>query len=171
MDIVVRDEGLEKVTLNALAGPLSGSVVVEGAAPGSQTAPMRVELFSAGYYKVSPGIAVKPDGTFAIPTVAAGSYIVNVTGLPRDYYVKSARLGSRDVLNQTLDWAGLDNGSLEISISPKAPVFEGAVTDADGKPVSGTVTLVPEPPRPGQARLSPSSGEEKAVACQSKSRE
>ena len=92
MDIVVRDEDLEKVVLNASAGPLSGSVVVEGAAPGSQIAPMRVELFSTGYYKVSPGIAVKPDGTFAIPTVAAGSYIVNVTGLPRDYYVKSARL-------------------------------------------------------------------------------
>ncbi len=156
-DIVVQGEDLEKIQLNAAAVPLSGSVSLEGAPPGSETAvpPARIELVSTGYYKVTSTAQVKPDGTFSIPSVAAGTYILNVTGLPSGCYMKSARFGPRDLLDQPLDWGGQDNAPIEIAISQKAPVLDGSLADPNGKPVSGTVTLVPEPQRPGFGWLYP----------------
>jgi protocatechuate 3,4-dioxygenase beta subunit len=155
-DIVVGEEDLDKVQIAASLTPFSGSVVVAGASPETQAAalPKRIELTSAGYYKLSVAAAVNPDGTFTIRSVPRGSYFLNVTGLARDTYIKSARFNTRDILTEPLDWGG-DNGSIEIAISQKAPVLEGSVVDADGNPVPGSVTLVPDPPRPGHSLLYP----------------
>lgn len=155
-DIVVGDKDVEKVQITAASTPLNGSVIVEDAPGGPETPgmPKRVELISTGYYKISSATAVKPDGSFTLPSLPVGTYFVDVTGLAQDSYVKNARFKSRDVLTEPLDWGG-DNGQLEITISRKAPVFDGSVVDADGKPVPGTVTLVPDPQRPGHSLLYP----------------
>jgi protocatechuate 3,4-dioxygenase beta subunit len=158
-DIVVGDEDLEKVQITASATPLNGSVTVEDSSAGPEATatlamPKRIELTSTGYYKISSATAVNPDGGFSIPSLPPGTYFVNVTGLARDSYVKSARFRARDVLTEPLDW-GADNGQIEITISRKAPVFDGSVVDAGGNPVPGTVTLVPDPEQPGHSLLYP----------------
>jgi beta-lactamase regulating signal transducer with metallopeptidase domain/protocatechuate 3,4-dioxygenase beta subunit len=186
-DIVVGDEDLDKVQINAVSMPLTGIVTVEGAdaaqpPPTSEPAaastansltvvngvlvtapqaggaapgmPARIELTSAGYYKVSSTAQVRPDGTFMFNSVPPGAYVLNLPGMPRDAYVKSARQDSRDVLRENLDWGG-NNGPLEIVVSRKAPVLDGSVTDADGNALPGTVTLVADPERPGHPLLYP----------------
>jgi beta-lactamase regulating signal transducer with metallopeptidase domain/protocatechuate 3,4-dioxygenase beta subunit len=155
-DIVVGDKDLEKVQIAAAATPFSGSVTVEDSpgGPPTQAMPKRIELTSTGYYKISSAAAIRADGGFTLPSLPLGTYFVDVKGLAQDSYVKSARFKSRDVLTEPLDWGG-DNGQLEIAISPKAPVFDGSVVDADGKPAPGTVTLVPDPQRPGHSLLYP----------------
>ena len=42
--------------------------------------PGRVELTSAGYYKVSFTAPVNPDGSFSFSSVPPGSYFVNLPG-------------------------------------------------------------------------------------------
>jgi hypothetical protein len=156
-DIVVGEEDLNNVQINAMVTPMSGSVIVEGATPESQGSllPKRVELMSAGYYKLTLGSTVNPDGTFTLRTVPQGSYFVNLGGLARDSYVKSIRFNGRDVLTDAFEWGGSSSGSLEVTISQKAPVLEGALVDADGNPTAGTVTLVADPQRPGHPLLYP----------------
>ena len=165
-DLVVGDEDVNGVQISAMAAPLSGSVVVENVAPDSQAQgvaldshaaamPKRIELTSAGYYKVNLTAPINPDGTFTIRTVAQGSYFVNVTGLAPGTYVRSARFNGHDILAETLDWGGPVNGGIEMTISQKAPALAGSVVDADGNPVAATVTLVADPQRPGHLLLYP----------------
>jgi beta-lactamase regulating signal transducer with metallopeptidase domain/protocatechuate 3,4-dioxygenase beta subunit len=132
----------------------SGMATAQAASQAVPPLTGRIELTSTGRYKVSSNAAVRPDGSFSFTSVAPGAYFLNITGLPRDYYVKTARQGSRDVLNENLDWGG-DNGPMEIVVSREAPVMEGSVVDADGNPVPGTVTLVADPQRPGHTMLYP----------------
>jgi hypothetical protein len=99
---------------------------------------------------------VKPDGSFAIPYLPAGLYAAEVSGQPPGSYVKSAKLNSKESRESGVDWSGrAGNGALEVLISRKAAVLDGAVKDEDDNPVSGTVTLVPVPPRPGHPSLYP----------------
>jgi len=155
-DIVVGDRDLEGVQLQAAATPLSGAITVEGLAAGAQNPPMpaRIELTSTGYYKLTVATPVNPDGSFTISPAPPGTYFLNVVGVPRDSYIKSARLNGRDALTRPLDWGG-SNAALEIIMSRKTPVLEGSVTDADGNPITGTVTLVADPARPGHPLLYP----------------
>jgi beta-lactamase regulating signal transducer with metallopeptidase domain len=154
--IVVPQEDLENVVINASAAALSGTVTTEGVEPGSAVPmpPMRLQLTSAASYSViTMAMPVKSDGSFTLPYVAPGKYTIELMGLPPGSYIKTARLAAKDALNEPLDWGGRDNGTLEIVISPKAATVEGTLQDGDGKPVPGTVTLIPDPPRPGFARL------------------
>jgi protocatechuate 3,4-dioxygenase beta subunit len=155
--IAVRAEGEEGVVLNVAAAPLSGSVRMEDdpAAP-QPLPPMQVRLRALGQVAViAPTAAVKPDGSFAIPLLAAGTYSAEVSGLPPGSYVKSVKLNGKESREQGMDWAGPGSGPLEVLISRKAAVLGGAVKDEDGNPVSGTVTLVPVPPRPGHPSMYP----------------
>jgi len=160
--IAVRAEGEEGVVLNVAAAPLSGSVRMEDdpAAPQGSALqplpPMQVRLRALGQVAViTSTAAVKPDGSFAIPLLAAGLYAAEVSGLPTGSYVKSVKLNGKESREQGVDWAGPGSGPLEVLISRRAAVLDGTVKDADGNPVSGTVTLVPVPPRPGHPSLYP----------------
>jgi hypothetical protein len=162
--IVVDHEDLAGIVIDAAATQLRGFVRLEG---GDQPAPAAgapspgrgtVVLTSAeGPTPIRSAAMVKPDGSFAIPVLAPGRYVADVTGLPAGSYLKSIRVGGVDVLNSALDWNGGDNRTLEAVISAKAAVLQGVAQDEDGKPAPGsTVTLVPVPPSFGHSRLYPS---------------
>jgi protocatechuate 3,4-dioxygenase beta subunit len=97
----------------------------------------------------------KPDGSFKLENVPRDRYRVNVLGLPRDYYLKAARVGGRDVLEVGLDLTGgaLPN-PLEITISAAAGRIDGAVLTEEQEPFGGaSVVLVPEEGRRDQRRF------------------
>ena len=72
------------------------------------------------------------------PALLVGARVVRMNGEPTSGY----------------GWSfGAD---IQKDVSPKAASLDGTVVDEDGNPVSGTVTLVPEPARPGHGRLYPS---------------
>jgi hypothetical protein len=94
-----------------------------------------------------PGI--NSDGTFTLPHVAAARYQVQLTGLPADTFLISAREGTRDVLDTGFTVTGSQN-LLELTVGGPGSVGSvlGTVVNALGRPVSpGTVVLVPAPER------------------------
>jgi len=169
--IDIGDEDLEGVLINAMAGPLHGTVKFES---DQQTAPAagttqsaaqqptipskslgRIQLTATGLFQVLQLAGpVSSDGSFTIPLVAPGKYVADVLGLPQGSYLKSARFNSMDALGQGFEWGSDQKGTLEVLISAKAATISGTVQGDDGKPAPGsTVTLVPDPPRLPVERL------------------
>ena len=86
-----------------------------------------------------------PDGTVRIGNVMPGEFRLRVEGLPAGTYVKSARLGSVDVLDQPLQFFGSTPDTLEIALSPRAGRVDGVVLNDQGRPSAGAqAVLVPE---------------------------
>jgi len=84
------------------------------------------------------------DGTFRIDNLWPGEYKVSIVGLPRDFYVKEARLGDTDLLNASLRISGPQSGTLDVVLSPRVGVVEGVAIDAAGQPTPGAqVVLIP----------------------------
>lgn len=106
---------------------------------------------------MAPGVtaSVEADGTFVLRNVLAGDYDLSLSGLPTNSYLKSARLGSDEVLDAGFSPpSGLPLGSLELTISPSGGRIKGVVQAEQGKPFDGAlVALIPEPTRRRQDRL------------------
>jgi hypothetical protein len=103
----------------------------------------------SGFMMMPARAEVKDDLTFVIQKVMAGEYLVNLMGLPKDFYIKSVRLGEQEVLESgfTVESGG-GPGALEVVLSASAGQVGGVVLDEDEKPLAGaTVVLLPEPER------------------------
>ncbi|HSY93615.1 MAG TPA: carboxypeptidase-like regulatory domain-containing protein [Candidatus Binatus sp.] len=97
--------------------------------------------------------SVKPDGTFELANVPAGSYRVSAwagTGSTRDSFVQSIVIGGKDVTNSGLNISG-GNYALDIVMSSEGATMEGSVVEAkDGRdqPVAGgAVIAIPDAAR------------------------
>jgi uncharacterized protein (DUF2141 family) len=93
---------------------------------------------------------IKPDGTFEMKDVAAGTYEL-VIGAQRsgleDWYTKSVFVGTRDELNRGITVSGAPL-QLDVVISAKGGTAEGTVKDHDDHPASSaTVVVVPDAAR------------------------
>jgi hypothetical protein len=89
---------------------------------------------------------VARDGTFDLNGVQAGSYLLSVSGLPDDAYVKSARVGKTDALESLVEARYGASDPLEIVLSPNGGRLSGATVDGNGQRVAGAdVVLVPDP--------------------------
>ena len=88
---------------------------------------------------------IKADGRFT-ETLEPRQWSLAVTGVPRNAFIKSARLGETDVLESGLNLtAGPPAGELEIVLSAAGAQVEGTVLDKSERPARGaTVVLAPE---------------------------
>ena len=94
-----------------------------------------------------PGIhtPIQPDGTFTYPSLIPDVYRVTIGGLPPDAFVKQARHGNVDVLNNSMKISGSDSDPINVLISLKGGRIDGRVVDERGKPVANiTAVLVPD---------------------------
>jgi hypothetical protein len=126
--------------------PVSGHLAVEGVA--QDVTRLRVTLRpspgGAQFGGALPAAPVKADGTFSMPQVGQDAYRVNVTGMPRNFYLKSARLGATDVLQQDLRFDRPPTIPLEIVISSNTGTVNGTVLNERQEPsVNCIVVLVP----------------------------
>ena len=89
---------------------------------------------------------IKKDGSFEMLDVPEGSFTLNVNGLERGWYVKSARMGAENVLKDGLQIEkGQGAGTLQVLVSNTSAGLEGSVKQ-DGKPLVGArVRLNPDP--------------------------
>ena len=153
----VGEAGLEGVALT-IAPPfeINGQLFVEGHADGdlsrviiaSSVRDRGVKSFNHAH--ATPG----PDGSFQIEDVAEGQYDIGALQLPKNYFIKSARLDGVDVLATgiTVD-AEHSPGRLEIVVSPQAASVEGVISD-NHRPLAGAiVALVPESLQGGDREL------------------
>jgi hypothetical protein len=91
----------------------------------------------------------KKDGTFEITSVRDGDYAISVGGIEDGWYVKSARLGSDDILEKGLQLEkGGSGGRLEIVLSSASAQLEGSVSERDGAVIGARVRVAPDPETP-----------------------
>jgi hypothetical protein len=127
---------------------VSGRVRAEPAAlPDFTHIHVRLEPFKVPFAMMAPTAEVKSDGSMRFRSVPPEEYRLQVQNLPEGFYVKSARLGGKDVLQDgPITVAEGSIGLLEITISPNGARIEGGVVE-DGEPAPGaTVVLIPDPP-------------------------
>jgi hypothetical protein len=156
--VTVGNGDVNGVTLTLGPGSeLTGRVHIEGDPPSNKLnlAGMQVYLEPRDDTQngVQPGQLDKA-GSFTLKNIPDGSYNVNLTNLPPDYYLKAARLGSTDVLDSGLSCDQANSpGTLDLVISGDGGRAEGVVTH-DDKPFQGaTVTLIPDVNHRNQERL------------------
>jgi len=116
---------------------LSGSLKVEGAAPGA-TLPDRltVQFQPIGAGVQAKGGDVDPEGRFLMEQVFPARFRVSVVPLPENAYVKSVTLDGAESQSDRLDLTqGAGAARVTVVLSLKGAQVEGAVTDADGKPL------------------------------------
>lgn len=93
------------------------------------------------------------DGSFKFQPAGAGRYLLNVMGLPKGAYVKSARYGTLDVTRAPLQIGGA-GAPLEIDVSLKGATVTGALSGDKGEPLRGiSVTAWPKIPNLGDSAL------------------
>jgi protocatechuate 3,4-dioxygenase beta subunit len=123
------------VTLHLDPGvDLAGSVRLEGNA-GSAPLHFRVSLVPGDglpNYGPAPEAEVKPDGTFRIAGVPPGVWDIAVEPVPQGGFIKSMRLGGQDVLTQDMRIGPETGAPLNIVLSTRGAVVDGAVTGAAG---------------------------------------
>jgi hypothetical protein len=92
-----------------------------------------------------PSGSVLADGTFTLRNLTVRDHRLALTGLPPDWYVKSARLGTIDPMSTLVSFTADPGERLEVVIGINGGRLEGKVVNAVGQPVaSATVVLVPE---------------------------
>jgi hypothetical protein len=96
-----------------------------------------------GYPSFNP--PANADGSFTVEGIPHGDFRVSFQGLPPDGYVKFARMGNVDVLNDGLHISGVPDAALEIVIGANAGRIEGVVVNTRNEPLSNrTVALLPD---------------------------
>jgi hypothetical protein len=118
--VTVSNADIENVLL-PLVVPTSivGRITVES--PGPSTAPsldhIRIQLrpfrnSAAMGFNAPQAQPVSPDGSFRVDGLVPGEYGASlVSGLPTDFYLKSARFGAIDVLHNPMQFSGSEGGS------------------------------------------------------------
>jgi hypothetical protein len=147
--IEVGGENIDSLTISLGGINIQGRVTVAGA--GTLTLDrLRVGLSGVDEDGQFSGQGrVKKDGTFEIPWVSDGNFALYVQGLGDDGYVKSARLGSDDILEKGLQLEkGGPGGRLEVVVSSASAQLEGSVSGDDGAVIGASVRASPEPETP-----------------------
>lgn len=130
-----------------------GRLIIEGGVQPRAIDP-QINLESMDSSMWGSGGSVKSDGSFVILNVTPARYDIRVFGLPEDYYVKSALVGSKDVLESGLDFRSGVSGALEVVVSTNGGQIEGVVLNSEEQASSAArVVLVPDEPRRSQSRF------------------
>jgi len=150
-----RGNDVENIVLElAPAAELKGYLRVEGRVL-ANVADLQVYLQPDGpNYAGWPGGPVKADGSFTTPNVIPTHYELNVHGFPDDYYIKSAAVGGKDILEAGFNFTPGTSGTIEIVLAGTGGQVEGVVLNADQQPATGaSVVAVPDEPRRTQWRF------------------
>jgi hypothetical protein len=149
-----RGNDVENIVLElAPAAELKGYLHVEGRALTS-LGDLQVALQPDGAIYGWAAGQVKADGTFTIPNATPTHYELNVHGFADDYYIKSAAVGGKDILEGGFTFAPGTNSAIEIVLSGAGGQVEGVVLNADQQPATeASVVAVPDEPRRTQWRI------------------
>jgi hypothetical protein len=148
LPLEVGNSDVRNVSLVIMPGfTLTGRVNIEGQQPGSgnQDLPkIRVMLRPDSAAQIAgapPASGVQADGTFTLQQVGRDDYRLTVSGMPRNAYVKTARYGATDILNEGLRLDRQPTGPLEIVLGAKTGTADGTVQN-DKQEASANVTVV-----------------------------
>jgi len=142
---------IDRTRADVIIGPgVTVNVRLFGQVPASTNLRgLRVSFVPLETYIPSSAISItQANGTIIVPNVQPGDYLLQVSGLPENAYVRSARSGARDVLEQSVNVQYEDNPPVDIQLAFDGGQIAGTVTNAAGQALDGaTITLVPDPLR------------------------
>jgi hypothetical protein len=155
MPIQVAGNDVDNIVLTAAVGyTIKGRLSVEGVPVEEnqrQVTGVVVQLIptSGDFETAAVPAPVRPDGSFTIVGALPGSYQIWLMGATNMrsglVYVKSATLGTVDVINPRLVIDKEPVGDLEIVVSTATGGVAASVVDDKGSPAAGvTVVLVPD---------------------------
>jgi hypothetical protein len=132
--------------------------------PSTSLRGLNVSLLPLETHIPGPATSItQANGMIIVPNVQPGEYLLQVSGLPENAYVKAARSAARDALERFVNVQYEENTPLDIQLAFDGGQVTGTVTNATGQPLDGaTITLVPDAlrrQRPDQYRVA-SAGEE-----------
>ncbi|HEX4997464.1 MAG TPA: carboxypeptidase-like regulatory domain-containing protein [Terriglobia bacterium] len=160
--LLIRNQDVSGIRIVPTTGTrLEGLLTVETPAGASRNtrdlSSARIELRPvAASVPVAVGDPPRAEGDFGIDRFYTGSdYSVSVSGLPGDLYLKSARIGSVDILDAGVFHLNFQSASdlLEIALGADGGSLKGSVyAENSNRPVPGArVVLAPDPKRRNRA--------------------
>jgi protocatechuate 3,4-dioxygenase beta subunit len=148
--LIVGRTDVQVELLLSQAMPLRGKVRMDRGDERTTISSGTVELesFDPSPMRILKG-PVEKDGSFELSNVAAGRFLVRVSGIPDGLYVQTVRLGNREYPDLWLDLSGgATTVPLEIILSSSGGRVSGTVVDQRRQPVKqGIVLLMPDKER------------------------
>jgi len=141
LDVTVSGADLDGLRISLQPGfMVSGRLVIDGiGTPPWQTSALRLSLIEQSDTLLAGVVGfVSPDGSFTMVGLAPGAYRFTTTLPPtadEPWAVKSARLGSRDLLDDFVQLGG-DTSDLVVTVSNTLARVSGRMTTAAGDPAS-----------------------------------
>jgi hypothetical protein len=146
MPLEVRDANIEGIELE-LQPPaeIQGRLVVEDNGD-LKSKPFRLLLQSRSANGQATWLHLLDESTFQLEEIGfEGPYDVLPSGLPADFYVKSIRVGERDVLETGFDFTPGTKDVLTMVLNPNGGQIEGLAKNAKDEPAAGAkITLIPD---------------------------
>jgi Carboxypeptidase regulatory-like domain len=146
--VVVRDEDVKNVLIQVTPlRSIHGRIRIDGQPDASLTGVL-VSFSSGGEaFEMLEVRAVKEDGSFESPPVAAGRYSVTVTGkTPGPLCVKAVRVGARELPNRLLDTELIGDGPVEVVVGRGGKIRGTLKTDSAAGFANIAVLLIPDDP-------------------------
>ena len=148
--VVVGDTNVDSlVIVLSGGGTFSGRVIFEG-----QTAPPAAAQRSiaitpralagskAAMLSVTTPAFLDPAGGFASQEFPAGPYVINVSGLPAGWILKSAMLGTTDAADTAVGLAADGIRNLVVTLTDRISVLAGTVRDGEGRAAADALIAV-----------------------------
>jgi hypothetical protein len=108
---------------------------------------MRIGLTSVDFPSAASA-SPRADGQFSITEIVPGEYVLSVSDLPEDVYVRDARLGTVDALENSLQVQNESPAPLQILLDSGGARIAATVVDRDNRPFAqARVVLVPDAAR------------------------
>lgn len=146
MPLEVRDANIDGIELALVPpGEIQGRLLVEDSGD-LMSKPFRLLLQSRADSFNARWLHLEDESTFKLEENGfGGPYDVKAGGLPGDFYVKSIRLGERDVLETGFEFTPGAAEVLTLVLNPNGGEIEGSVKTAKDAPAAlARVTLIPE---------------------------
>ena len=148
LPVEVTDANLDKIELTLAApGEIAGRLVIEGHSEAKLSSPVFVNLVLKGLSNRvgRDGAQVGDDLSFRMSSISPDEYEVRVPKLPDEYFLKSVRIGDRDITLGADFTHGIPAEEMIVTISLNGGQVEGTVQNEKGDPAADAgVTLVPE---------------------------
>jgi hypothetical protein len=145
-DVHTDNKDIFDLELNLRPQPvINGKMIAEDGEPLPKNRTVLVFTnFENGSDGTQLGTGLQDDGTFTVSSVLPGLLRVEISGFPDNFFIRSARLGNRDVLREGLDGNASAPDSLEVVVASKAGTVDGTAVDDRMEPAVGVrVVLMP----------------------------
>jgi hypothetical protein len=164
--VELRAEGSDPAPVSLMLQPtadVNGSLIIEGAAPGSPATKRTVRLDPVGMWINNASGQTDRDNNFQASGLMPGKYKVKVEALPENAYVKAIEMDGNVIADDNIEIGDTARSvPLKITVSLNGAQISGRVLDAEGNKLLTPIAMIalikgPNPEDLTQAEVTPDS--------------